>query len=81
MGNPDVCLKILAVERILKNNPQGVTIKQIIEKLDNHYGIKAERKSILRNIATLTRFMPIYEYRDGTKVMYCLEKGWNNGYF
>ena len=59
MNKSDYLYKILAVERILQDNPSGVTTKQIIHKLDNLYGIKAERKSIYTNIAVLTRFFNI----------------------
>ena len=68
--------KILAIERIMQNNPNGVTTKQIIEKLDNQYGVKAERKAIYDNINVLTRFMPIEKIRKGNRVIYALmERG------
>ena len=76
MGNPNVLYRILAVERIIQDNPQGITVKQIIEKLDNYYGITADRKTIYRNIAALTRFMPIYQTRREKSIenIYCLAK-------
>lgn len=66
--------KILAVERILQSNPHGLTTKQIIDKLDNQYGIKAERKSIYQNIAVLTRFMPICTEKKNYQTFYYLNK-------
>lgn len=78
MPGRDCLGKILAVERIIKDNPYGITTNEIIEKLDNYYGIRAERKSIYENIAVLTRFMPINTFRAGTKIVYYLEKRSNN---
>ena len=67
--------KIIAVERILQTNPNGITLKQIINQLYDRYGITAERKSIYNNINALTRFMPIHtEIRANNKVFYCLDK-------
>lgn len=63
--------KILAVERILLRNPYGISTQEIIGRLDNEYGIKAERKSIYSDIAILTRFMPIDVYRgDNNRNLY-----------
>lgn len=72
--------KILAVERILLNNPYGITTAEILEKLENEYGIRAERKSIQANIATLSRFMQIDRYIAGNhKVYWCVKAGADNG--
>lgn len=69
------CLtKILAIERIIQRNPKGITTQMIIDKLDNQYGIKADRKSIYNNINVLTRFMPIYIYKQNQQVFYCLRE-------
>lgn len=70
MNKSDYLYKILAVERILQDNPSGVTTKQIIDKLDNLYGIKAERKSIYGNIAVLTRFLNVQRKKN----VYYIEK-------
>lgn len=74
MPGRDSLGKILAVERIIQDNPYGITTNEIIDKLDNYYGIKAERKSIYENIAVLTRFMPINVFRANGKYFYCLEE-------
>lgn len=66
-------MKILAVERIIQDNPHGITIRQIIDKLDNLYGIKSERKSIYINIDVLTYFMPIDCEKVGYKNKYFLK--------
>lgn len=70
----DCLSKILAVERIIQDNPYGITTNEIIEKLDNYYGIRAERKSIYENITVLTRFMPINVFKANGKNFYCLEE-------
>ena len=51
--------KILALERIIQKNANGITTKQIIDALYNQYDITVDRKTIYGNIAVLTRFMPI----------------------
>ena len=68
--------KILAVERILKQYPYGVTVNEILSLLEIKYGIKAERKSIYSNIAVLSQFMQIDKFK-GTdrKVYFCTKVG------
>lgn len=73
MACRDNLTKILAVERIIQSNSNGVTINRILDLLDNLYGIKAERKSIYSNIAILTRFMPINTKKTGNTVLYYLD--------
>lgn len=73
IGN-EYLYKILAVERIIQKEPYGITAKEIIDKLDNLYGIKTERKSVYSNIAVLTRFMPIEVFKANGKNVYCLTK-------
>lgn len=65
--------KIIAIERILQRNPNGITTKQIIDKLYDEYGITADRRSIYNNINVLTRFMPIYTEKRGYETFYCLD--------
>ena len=48
---------ILAIERIMTNAPQNAS--RIIERLENEYGIIAERKSAYDSVAVLTEFMMI----------------------
>lgn len=54
--------RILAIERILQNNPYGISVNEIIEKLENEYKITCTRKTIFSNIKMLTRFMPIDKF-------------------
>ena len=65
--------KIIAVERILQRNPNGITTPQIIDKLYDEYGITADRRGIYNNINVLTRYMPIYTERRGQATLYCLD--------
>jgi hypothetical protein len=66
--------KIIAVERILQRNPNGITTMQIIDKLYDEYGITADRRSVYTNIYVLTRFMPIYTVRKWNTTFYCLQR-------
>lgn len=66
--------KIIAVERILQRNPNGITTNQIIDRLYDEYGITAYRRSIYNDIYVLTRFMPIYTERRGYLTFYCLQR-------
>lgn len=74
MNNGEIHYKILAVERILQNHPHGLTRKQIIDMVDNHYGLKIDRKVFYSYINILTRFMPIQVERNGNTVIYFLER-------
>ena len=64
MSRDNCQYKILAVERILQENPNGVTVKEILLKLDYEYGAKAERKAIYNNIDVLGWFLPIQVSRN-----------------
>lgn len=70
----DRLTKVLAVERIMKQNPYGITVNQIIYLLEKKYDIKAERKGIYNNIAALTRFMQIDKYKANGQVYFCAGK-------
>lgn len=59
--------KILAVERLILRNPNGISTNEIIKEFRIQYGIAAERKGIYSNIATLTRFLPINKRNDEHK--------------
>ena len=54
---------ILAIERIMTNAPQNAS--RIIERLENEYGIIAERKSVYDSVAVLTEFMMIEKNGKG----------------
>lgn len=73
MSGTNYLERILAVERIVQASPNGITVKQIIEKLEKNYGITAERKSIYNIIAELTKFMPINTKKVNHTSIYYLE--------
>lgn len=74
MNNGEIHYKILAVERILQNHPHGLTLKQILNMVENHYGLKIDRKTFYNYINILTRFMPVQVERKGNTVIYYLER-------
>jgi hypothetical protein len=52
----DTKLRILAVNKLLHEYPNGLSIKEILDKLHNIYNISADRKSIYDNLNTITYF-------------------------
>ena len=70
--------KIIAIERIIQGQPNGITTKQIMQRLQNLYGIETKRQTIYNNIAVLTRFMPINTLKVKNSVFYYIERSDNN---
>lgn len=68
---------VLAVERILQDNSNGVSVKEIIRKLEYEYGVNAERRTIYNNIDVLGWFFIIKKKRCGKEHLYCIEKSDN----
>ena len=66
--------RILAIERIMQENHYGISVGEIIDALENRYGIIAKRKCIYNCIAVLTRFMPIDKKREGNVVYWYIER-------
>lgn len=50
--------RILAVSKML-NEGRRISAKEIIRRLDLHYDIQADRKTIYSDICAIDRFMPI----------------------
>lgn len=65
--------RILIVERMFQNG-RPVTVKDIIARVENELDIKPNRKVIYDDIAVLTKFMPIYSYKQGHSTFYVLDK-------
>lgn len=65
--------RILITERMFQNG-RPITVKDIINRVENELDIKPNRKAIYDDIAVLTRFMPIYSYRQGRNTFYVLDK-------
>lgn len=57
-SNPEVKIRVLAVAKIL-NEGRRVTANQIMHRLDLHYGIKVDRKTIYDDVLAINRFIPI----------------------
>ncbi len=70
----DSRLRILAVEKILLDNPQGKSLKQIINALECLYDIKADRKRLYIDFAALTFFHNLQTYRKGNTVIYKIKE-------
>ena len=69
MGEPK--LRILIIERMLSKD--GITVKQIIEKLEKNYNITAKRRTIYDDLNVLSFFYPIVQQRKGSTTVYILE--------
>ena len=65
--------RILIVERMFQNG-RPITVKDIIARVENELDIKPNRKTIYDDIAVLTKFMPIYSYKQGHSTFYVLAK-------
>lgn len=61
--------KILAVYTIFDTSDE-LTVGQILDKLQNEYGITADRKSIYDDIAVLTEFLPIVKVKKNRTTYY-----------
>ena len=68
----DVKLRILAIERMLSD--KGITVKEIIEKLENQYSISADRKTIYDDLNALTFFLPLVQEKKGVRNVYFIEQ-------
>lgn len=69
MKTSDTKIRLLAVEKFLKDNPQGVTMKQILSYLEYQFHITADRKSIYDDIRVLTLFHNIQMIRKKCSVV------------
>ena len=65
--------RILIVERMFQNG-RPITVKDIIARVENELDIKPNRKTIYDDIAVLTKFMPIYSYKQNHNTFYVLDK-------
>ena len=70
----DTKVRLLAVERMIILSENGLTLRQIQDKLINEYDIEAERKSLYDDIAALTRFLDIRTQRKGKYFYYFIRR-------
>ena len=52
-------IRIIAIYRMLENRKTFISASQILQKLQDQYGISADRKTIYSDIAAIDRFIPI----------------------
>lgn len=70
MKTSNTKIRLLAVEKFLMDNPQGVTMKQILSYLEYQFHITADRKSIYDDIRVLTLFHNIQMIKKKSSVIY-----------
>lgn len=73
-GNHDHRKRILAVEGMLLDNPKGLSMKQILNKLDYYYDISVRRQAIYSDICTLTEFYDVQQIRIGHTTIYTIKQ-------
>ena len=52
-------VRVLAVYRILSNSRAVITCGEIIQELNLHYGITADKKTIYSDVAAINRITPV----------------------
>lgn len=57
-GRENEKVRVIAIYRMLLRG-EKITTRQILEELQSHYGIAADRKTIYDDIAAIDRIMPI----------------------
>lgn len=65
--------RILIVERMFQKG-RPLEVKDILARVENELDIKPDRKTIYDDIAVLTRFMPIYSYKQNYNTFYVLQR-------
>lgn len=71
--NRDVKIRILAIERMLSKDIY-LTATDIISRLDLHYDIQADRKTIYADMIAIDRFIPL-EVKAGKHGGYRIMEG------
>ena len=68
-------VRILAVERMLKQaSDGGLSVKEILSKLQLRYGIETDRKQIYGDLCELNYFYDIQLNRKNNKFKYILSE-------
>ena len=75
MKTSETKIRLIAVEKLLHDNPKGLTTKQIFSALDLQFNILAERKTIYDDINVLTLLYYIQKIRIKHKVIYVMGGG------
>lgn len=74
MAGHDHRRRILAVEGLLLGNPKGLSMKQILDKLERYYDISADRKAIYQDLYALSYFYDVQQLRIGNTTVYTINK-------
>lgn len=69
-GRENEKVRVIAIYRMLLRG-EKITTRQILEELQSHYGITADRKTIYADVAAIDRIMPIKAI-PGCRGGYCL---------
>lgn len=62
--------RVLYVFDLLRTNPQGLTVKDIINEIYGDFGVKVDRKSIYKDLDAIGLYMPIISERRNDKKIY-----------
>ena len=69
-GRENEKVRVIAIYRMLLRG-EKITTRQILEELQSHYGITADRKTIYSDVAAIDRIVPI-KVIPGCRGGYCL---------
>ena len=72
MKTSDLKIRLIAVEKLLRDNPKGLTVKQILSYLELQFNITAERKTIYDDINVLTLLYDIQKIQKGHKIIWVM---------
>ena len=72
MKSSDLKIRLIAVEKLLRDNPKGLTVKQILSYLELQFNITAERKTIYDDISVLTLLYDIQKIQKGHKTIWVM---------
>ena len=62
--------RVLYVFDLLRTNPQGLTVQDIINEIYADFGVKVNRKSIYKDLDAIGLYMPIISERRRDKKIY-----------
>ncbi|MBO5934059.1 MAG: hypothetical protein J6Q94_01085 [Clostridia bacterium] len=72
MKKSDTKIRVIVVEKLLRDNPKGMTVKQILFYLELQFNITADRKSIYDDICVLTLLYDVQKIRKGSNTVYVM---------
>ena len=72
MKSSETKIRLLATEKLLRDNPQGMTLKQIVAYLDLQFNISVERKTVYDDVHCLTLLYDVQIIRKNGKTIYVM---------